>query len=212
MRDFLSLSQWTNPVVVTGAFLTNNIFNSLFTKVGVPEYHMVGPILLSVVGMIVADKVVGTIVERIRLFRRALAGIDYIEGEWINTVATRDNPKNILGVEFCVIRYSAGQYKVMGDTWDIDGRHLHNFSSEGSNYTGRELEYYYKTGLDKIGGYGKIIFSPIDQVATNFFCEFIDAETKEPYMTVGRKISGFFGNNDLESRRQKALECLSWPS
>jgi len=209
MRDFKRLTEWVNPLVVTGAVLTSNYFKLLFAKLGADSWYLIGPVLLSVIGIKAADIATKAIVERVRPLRQLLAGENYIEGEWVNIVINAAKPENVIAAEFCTIRYRGGQYVVSGDTWSLDGAWMSNFSTEGSSYRGRELEYYYKTGVRKLGGFGIIKFTPEDSVPTEFICQYLDETSEKPHITYGEKSSGKFRKLSMGARRDLALKFVA---
>ena len=135
-----------------------------------------------------------------------MAGDRDIEGDWVNVVVdTADHKGEVIYAEFTRIRYYKGQFIISGDTWTLDGTWKWSFASEGSRYRDHDLEYFYKTGLEGVGGYGVVRFSPKDSLPTDFVCHYLDEESKTPHRTRGRRVSNRLKSIPLDERRDKAL-------
>ena len=206
MRSFEQLGSWLHAVVASAAIISADYFQVLFAKLGLQAYYLVGPILLAVIGIRISDLGASFLVENIRIFRRVLSGKDDIEGDWVNIVVDVDDPMTLKYVEFCRIQFVSGQYQISGDSWTPEGRWVQDFASGGSTYLGREFEYYYKTGLGRVGGYGVIRFTPHDALPSDFICRYFDESAKVPHITRGRRLSMYGRRLALDARRDAALQ------
>jgi hypothetical protein len=112
----------------------------------------------------------------------------------------------VIAVEYCRFYYSDGQYVASGDQWTTDGKWIQGFMSEGSTFKGRELEFYYKTGVHRVGGYGVLLFSPPDTMPTDFLCRYVDEEVIAPHVTRGRRLSNALKPVDIDERRHQAVK------
>jgi hypothetical protein len=98
--------------------------------------------------MQILDRAVITAIDRCRWFRGILSGRDDIEGDWVDAIVDPANPDRIVNVEYCRIRFQQGKYILSGDLWTAEGKWIDNFvTTGGASYMGRELEYYYKSGI-----------------------------------------------------------------
>ncbi|HEV2817639.1 MAG TPA: hypothetical protein VGW40_10530 [Allosphingosinicella sp.] len=211
MRQYLRPKLLLNPTIVATAFLTQNLFQRKFEAAGIGGLYLIAPITLSVAGMVLADYLYDSVLEASRRLRRVLAGEHYIEGDWANVVICLDKPDTVESVEYCRIRYLDGQFCLTGDTYSTDGTWIGNFHSEGSMYNdrSRELEYFYKVGIGRTGGYALIQFSPLDSAPTQFICRYFDESCVAPYLTVGKRVSKRFMGYDTERRGSIAVAACS---
>lgn len=207
MRSFTQINRWLHTVVATLAVWSQGFVHDVFTKLNAPNYWLVGTIFIVLVGIQVSDFLTNAAIDHARWFRRLLAGQDDIEGDWVNIVVNQSEPDKIIGAEYCRIRYRGGTFTLSGDTWSLDGKWKHNFLTSGSaTYQGRQLEYYYKTGINRVGGFGVILFSPDDALATDFICRYVDEGTKSPHATCGKRLNTRLRKIDLDDRRAAALK------
>ena len=200
-KKLSSILSWINPVILALAFLTDSFFTSLLTTLKLPNISLVGPVILSVVGMKLAESLATIIFLKSRSVRRYLMGDEDIEGYWVNIVIDVTEPDEIVAYEFCVIRYDESGVVLSGDTWNVDGAWVHNFITKGADYLDRVLEYHYRTGKDELGGYGVIKFGPLDDTPSDFVCKYVDLGDSVGSVTVGRKISDTLSGLSIEERR-----------
>jgi hypothetical protein len=76
----------------------------------------------------------------------------------------------------------------------------------GASYSGRQLEFYYKTGIRRLGGFGVYLFSPDDSLPTDFMCRYIDEGTKSTSIARGHRVSMRLRKVDINQRCEAALE------
>lgn len=206
MPSLESISRWLHIVVATLAVLSQDYFQGVFKKLDAEHWFLVGPVALAIVGMLTADWLAELAIEKLRWVRRLLSGKDDIEGDWVNIVVDSAQPGMIIAAEYCRFRYTKGRYEASGDTWNLEGKWVSDFVSEASSFNGRELEFYYKQGIDRVGGYGVVRFGPADSLPSTFFCRYIDEQTRTPHITRGRRLSRNLSEVELEARRAAALE------
>lgn len=193
-------------IVASAAIVLNDHFQSLFKQANLLDYHLGGLILLTIVGMKLADQGANFLVDHLRFVRRLLAGEDDIEGYWVDVDINLDNPDQIRFVEFCKIWYRKGQYIISGDSWTVDGAWVQEFSSIGGIYENKTLIYAYRAAFTPVGGYGVITFSPHDSRPTDFMCRYQDDNSRTRHITRGRRIAAGSRNLSPDQRRELALE------
>jgi hypothetical protein len=201
-----TITKWLHAVVATLAILSQNAFGVWFAKLDIKQYAIVGPAFLAIAGILLVDGLTTRALNRMRWLRRLLAGRDDIEGDWVNVVIDTSKPDKVIAVEYMRIYYANGQYVAAGDQWTTDGKWIQGFASEGSNYTGRAMEFYYKTGIHRVGGYGVLIFSPPATIPTDFICRYVDEEIMTPHVTRGVRLSNTLKTVPLEEKRLAAIK------
>ena len=208
MKKYTGPKIFINPTVVTLAFLSQSFFEAQFEALKIGSFALVAPISLSVIGMVFAESAYERLVDGSRLLRKFLAGEHYIEGDWVNVVICLARPDVIESVEYCRIRYEQGHFVLTGDTFTKEGTWIGNFHTEGSMYNekARELEYFYKVGINRTGGYAMIQFAPKDAIPTQFVCRYFDETCDAPYITVGKRASHRFRNHDTKKRGELAVK------
>ncbi|HLZ09514.1 MAG TPA: hypothetical protein VKT80_13045 [Chloroflexota bacterium] len=164
MKPLNEITRWLHIIVATLAVWSQDYVEAAFKKLNIGNLYLIGTILLAVIGMQVVDKIAATVIDHVQFVRMLLAGRDDIEGDWVNVIVNTANPRDVVGVEYTRIRYRDGQYVMSGDTWGLDGRWIQDYATGGSSYRGRELEYYYKSGMHRVGGFGVMIFGPPDSL------------------------------------------------
>jgi hypothetical protein len=155
--------------------------------------------------MQIADAAAIYSIEHARWIRRLISGDSDIEGDWVNVVINTSDPHKLIYAEYCRMRYANGSYSLSGDTWTINGRWVGSFTTSGSNYRNRQFEYYYEAGLNRVGGYGVIIYTPRDALPTDFICRYIDETLGAPHVARGRRVSRQLNNVEFDKRRDAAL-------
>jgi hypothetical protein len=205
MTSLNEITRWLHIIVATFAVWSQDYVQALFKKLNIGDFYLLGTIVLAVVGMQVADKVAITVIDRIQFVRMLLAGRDDIEGDWVNVIVNTANPKEIIGAEYTRIRYRDGQYTMSGDTWALDGKWIQDYATMGSSFRGRELEYYYKTGMHRVGGFGVMIFGPPDSLPTDFVCRYVDEGLPAPHVARGRRLTRRLRPVPQDTRRAHAI-------
>jgi hypothetical protein len=206
MKPLSEMTRWLHILIATLVVWSQDHVQSLFKKLDAESYHLLGVLLIAIVGMQLADKIATAAIEHIRVLRRMLAGRNDIEGDWVNIVVDTANPKQIIGAEYCRIRYRNGEYVLSGDTWTLDGKWVQDFRTGGSCYKDREFEYYYRTGVNRVGGFGVMIFTPTDSLPAEFVCRYVDEGIKSPHVTRGRRASSRLRKVYHDERRKAALD------
>jgi len=185
---------------------SENQIQEIFTKLGARSYYLIGVIVLAFIGIELADVLTNFCVEHFRWIRSVIAGADDIEGDWVNIVVNSTSPHTLLYAEYCRLRFHHGAYQLSGDTWALDGKWVGSFTTSGSNFNGREFEYYYKTGIMRVGGFGYILYSPIDSTPSDFICRYIDETIKTPHVARGTRLTRTFPSRSLDDRKSRAME------
>ena len=208
MRRYNSPRTIINATVVTLAFLSSSFFQKQFETLHIAPFYAVPPIVFPVIGLGLAETAYERLVGGLRFFRRILAGEHYIEGDWVNVVICLARPDIIESVEYCRIRYDKDHFVLTGDTFTRDGVWVNNFHTDGSMYNekARELEYFYKVGINRTGGYAMIQFAPQDAVPTQFVCRYFDETCDAPYITVGKRASYGFKKYNTKKRGELAVK------
>jgi hypothetical protein len=205
MTSFRNITRWLHVVIATLVVWSEPGVQRVFAKLGFHNFAILALIIIAIFGMQIADSLALGAIEHFRWLRRLLAGGNDIEGDWVNIVVNTSRPLEILYCEYCRMRYTNESYVLSGDTWTLDGKWIGAFSTNGSNYQGREFEYYYKTGLMRVGGFGYIVYSPADSLPTEFLCRYIDEEIVTPHVARGRRLTRHFGPVSMEDRKRAAL-------
>jgi hypothetical protein len=177
-----------------------------FKHLNLGSYSLIVTALLALVGIQLVDRIALALVDRLRWLRRMLSGKNDIEGDWVNVVMDPSSPNAPLKVEYCRIYFNEGKYILAGDTWTLDGEWTGDFiTSGGSYYEGRDLEYYYKRGIDGLGGVGFIHMRPPDSLPREWTCRFINEDTKRVWHARGGRVSTKLRDVPTEDRRRVAL-------
>lgn len=205
MKRFREVSVWMQATVASAALLIKDQFELQFKGSKLEDYALIPLILATIVAMKFADQGANFMLDHLRWLRKALSGTDDIEGDWVNIVLDIERPDDIKYVEFCKIHFHDGQYVSSGDTWTLDGAWVQEFSSGALTYQDKESTYAYRTGLNSVGGYGTIRFSPYDAVPTDFIGRYQDDNSKRPHITRGRRLQLSARTLSVEERRQKAI-------
>ncbi|HEX8166623.1 MAG TPA: hypothetical protein VF601_12655 [Beijerinckiaceae bacterium] len=206
IERFKTFGSWLQAFVAAVALSFNDYLQTLFKNSGIEKWYLIVLIVLTIVGMKIADLGANLLLKYIKTARQLLAGKDDIEGEWVDVgYDFQNNPKF---VSFCVIEFNDGQYAMSGESWTTDGSWVQEFSSVSSNYTQRELKYNYRTGLNSAGGYSNNIFLPHDTLPREYVGRFIDDNNKIGYIVRGTRISRKFRRLPSEKRRQLAIQFL----
>lgn len=206
MSNFQKVASWMQAIVASAALIFNDRFQSLFKTIGLARFYLVALILVTIVGMKLADEGGDYMIEHCRWLRRLLSGQDDIEGDWVNIAFGVEAPDQIKFVEFCRIWYREGHYIISGDSWTIEGAWVQEFSSANSTYKNRELTYTYRTGLNSVGGYGTIRFFPYDSLSSDFICRYQDDNSKTRHITRGRRLTASSRSLTIDERRDIALK------
>ena len=206
MKSFDDISRWLHVLVATLVVWSHDRVESLFVKLDAKSYALLGTLTLAVIGMQLSDWLVEAAINKQRWVRRLLSGQNDIEGDWVDIVVDTAEPHTILYAEYCCIRYTDGRYKLSGETWTLAGRWSGDFSTSGGvTYRGRELAYYYKTAVDRVGGFGVIKFSPNDALPTDFVCRYVDKGIRTPHLARGRRLSTKLSKVPMDKRKEAAL-------
>lgn len=147
------------------------------------------------------------------LLRRALAGGDYIEGDWPLIVvygANSPEPGKLLYIGFLSIGFRKDEYYVSGDDWTPDGVHAVCFESIRSSFHGdrheRRLQYFYRQGETwqdaRMRGYTEIYFFPSSGLPELHAGQFRDAEHNDVRF-YARRLSYRFGERRPKSSDEK---------
>jgi hypothetical protein len=206
MKSMSSVTRWLHIVVATLAAWSSNYVEDLFKRLSLGEYYLVGVVLLAVLGMQASDWIALTAVERLRPLRLFLAGHDDVEGDWVAVVVNDAKPDEIVSIEYSRIRYRGGQYVLTGDAWTTAGRWVQNYETRASSFSGRELEFYYRTGLNRVGGFGIRMFSPNDSLPTAFVGRYVDEDSGATRITRGRRVARRFRVISQDKRREAATQ------
>jgi hypothetical protein len=206
VKSFNEITRWLHILVATLVVWSENRVQTVFQKLGAPHLYLLGILVLALIGMQLSDWLTLGAIEHTRSIRRLLAGGNDIEGDWVNVVVNTADSHRILYSEYCRVRYTRGSYVLSGDTWSLDGKWVGSFHSNGSNYQGRELEYYYRTGISRVGGFGLIIYSPDDSVPSDFICRYIDEHLGAPHVARGQRLSNKLNKVSMDERKNAALE------
>jgi hypothetical protein len=110
------------------------------------------------------------------LLRRALAGEDFIEGDW-PLVVVGEKTGELIYLGFLTISHEKGELRVDGVDWRPDGVTAHAFHSEQARYSRRLLQYWYGQGVNnQMRGYTEIYFFPRKGRAQRLAGEFLDKQ------------------------------------
>jgi hypothetical protein len=206
MTKLEGINRWLNAIIAAIAVLSVDYFQRLFVRIGWNgAFYLLPPLFLALLGMSLVEPGANLTIEKSRWLRRLVSGKDDIEGDWVNIVVAINEPELVKAVEYCRIRYVDGRFALLGDQWTVDGRWVQDFRSADSRYANRELEFYYKTGLNRVGGYCVVRFSPADAVPSDYIARYIDEECLVPHVTRGRRLSQKFLKDSIDERRQKAI-------
>lgn len=206
MKRISDINRWLYIVVVTLVVWAQGYVQSIFHKLNARNLYLLGVVFLAIVGIQLVDWLTTHIIERFQFLRMIIAGRDDIEGDWVEIIVSTTDTKDIIATEYSRIRYHKGAYILSGDTWTLDGKWVEDFYTEGSNYQNREFEYYYKTGINRVGGFGVILFSPIDGLPTDFICRYVDENLPAPCVTRGRRVARRLKKVSQDERRAAALK------
>lgn len=206
MKSFNEISRWLHILVATLVVWSQSRVEAIFVKLEARNYALLGTLVLAIIGIQLSDRLVSIFIERTRWIRRLLSGQNDIEGDWVDIVVNTTEPHRIIYTEYSRVRYKKGEYVMSGDTWTVDGKWVGEFCTSGSNYQDRVFEYYYKTGLSRVGGFGVIIYSPNDSLPTESYCRYIDEEIGTPHVTRGQRISKKLSKVSMDDRKAIALK------
>jgi hypothetical protein len=207
MKPYRSITRWLDVIVITFVVWSEGTIQDIFKKVDLANLAVLGTLVVAFAGVQVVDALAELAISKQRWLRRILAGSDDIEGDWVNIVVSSADPTRIKYAEYCRIRYETSGYKFNGDTWNASNRKwVGEFTTSGTNYSGRNLEYYYRTGINLVGGYGSVVFSPSDSMPTEHLCRYIDESIRVPHIARGRKVSNNLKPISFEKRRDVALQ------
>lgn len=206
MRSFSAVTRWFHGMVAVVAIWTRDQVHALFLKIDIGNYALLGTFVLAIIGMQLVDQVALVAVEKLRWVRRLLSGQNDIEGDWVDIVVDPADPTRIAYAEYGRIRYCGGSYVNSGDQWTCDGKWVQNWATSGSNYQGRVLEYYYRTGVNMVGGFGVMIFTPNDSLPSDFICRYIDEEIGTVYLCRGQRLGTRMSKVSMADRKAAALK------
>jgi hypothetical protein len=207
MKSLNEVTRWLHVLVATLAVWSQARIEDIFKKLDFANYALVGTIIVATLGILMADKLAMATIDEFRWLRRILSGKNDIEGDWVDVVAHGTDPCTILKVEYSRIRFRQGRYILSGDSWTVDGHWMGDYITEGgANYSGRQLEFYYKTGMARLGGFGICHFAPEDSIPVDFVCRYIDEGAKSTFVTRGHRVNMRFRKVKADRRRQIALE------
>ena len=205
MKSIDAVTRWLHIIVATLAVWSQDFVQRIFTRLSIGQYYLLGVVILAIIVIQAVDRLANWTINTFKWIRVFLAGKDDIEGDWVNIVVNTQDPTQIIAVEYCRIRYRGGQYVLTGDTWTMEGKWVSDFATEGSSFHGRELEYYYRTGVNRVGGFGIILFSPSDSLPTDFICRYVDEDVKAPHVTRGRRVSRRLRRVPQDDRKLAAM-------
>lgn len=206
MKSFNEITRWLHIIVATLVVYGGNSIQNLFKEINASHFYLFGILAIAIIGMQLSDALAIGAIEHTRIIRRWLAGKDDIEGDWVNVVINSADPTRIVYAEYCRMRYTKGSYVLSGDTWSLEGKWTGSFRSSGSNYQGRELEYYYKTGISRVGGFGLVVYSPEDSTPSDFICRYIDETLGAPHVARGQRLSFKLKKITMSDRKNAAVE------
>jgi len=206
MKRISDINRWLYIVVVTLVVWAQGYVQSIFHKLNARNLYLLGVVFLAIVGIQLVNWLTTHIIERFQFLRMIIAGRDDIEGDWVEVIVSTTDTKDIIATEYSRIRYHKGEYVLSGDTWTLDGKWVEDFYTEGSNYQNREFEYYYKTGINRVGGFGVILFSPSDGLPTDFICRYVDENLPAPCVARGRRVARRLKKVSQDERRAAALK------
>jgi len=207
MNKLDTINRWLHILVATLIVWLQDRVQALFKEVALEDSYLLGIFAIATAVMGLTDKVVSAAVNNMRWLRRVIAGPSDIEGDWVSVDIDTADPTRIVGVEYTRIRFSKGQFVMSGETWTPEGKWGQAFMTEASNYNpqSRVFEYYYKQGINRVGGYGRITFLPHDSLPSHQICRYFDEEVGTPHVTRGRRVSMRFPKISYAECRAVAL-------
>lgn len=210
MKSYDTVIRWLHIVVVTLVVWSQGRIEEIFKKLDIGNYALLGAIVLAIAGLQLADQFAITVIDRCRWIRRILSGRNDIEGDWVEVVGDSTNFDKITHVEYCRIRFQQGKYVLSGDMWTVEGKWVNNFvTTGGAIYIGRELEYYYKSGIPRAAyGLGVLVFSPEDSLPMDFIGRYLGESSKVMHVAKGCRISTRLRKINSDKRRDAALNFL----
>lgn len=206
MKSLTQITRWLHTAVATLAMWSRDFVQELFRTLHIGDYWLVGIIFIALIGIQLSDFLLNSAVDRLRWVRRLFAGDDDIEGDWVSIVVDTSEVDKIIAAEYSRIRYRSGAFVFSGDAWSLDGKWKHNFCTIGSTHHNRQLEYHYKTGINRVGGFGVMIFLPDDSLAVTAICRYVDEGLKSPHATYSERLSTRLRKVSMKDRRVAALK------
>jgi hypothetical protein len=152
-----------------------------------------------------------------RWFRKCLFGPQDIEGFWVDVVRDVDSGA-VLNGAFLSIDYEQGEFKVKGDEWDQNGKHLYAFESLYSRYEGRVLKFVFGSsagGSGKVEGNAELSFAVGRRKPTAFTGFYAENGTGKEAKLVGTLARKFAHDDereklsDFEVQRKMVVRYLS---
>lgn len=157
--------------------------------------------------------VITNIIDSSQRLRKILLGKDFLEGLWIQKIATDSLSERPVIYSKVHISYENGHYKVTGESYDKDGKYTATFQSHSSEYANHILEYPFTiTTIEntekKVFGTSKLTFSPTDELSNKYIGIVYSNLREKPVYVTAKKLPKKTTINLNTSEGRTAFENL----
>ena len=156
-----------------------------------------GTIAIAVVLFIVVsifNYVIANIIDKCQWIRKKMLGKDFLEGIWMQKIASRSLTEKPIDYHIISILYEKGFYKITGESYNKKGKYIASFQSYSSKYENHILEYPFTVATiennteKKIYGTSKLTFSPADRLPDKYIGTVCSNLRKNPIYVIAKKL------------------------